>query len=982
MPAQRPTTPSPDDLYTLVHREIKKLAPRYANTTESGTSSQLERHMIGGPGISQQAISEIISNLRDSIAVLIPNRIISGLVVTADSAPTNYVNVAVGKGVAGGKSVELDDAERVEIPMDGTTRLWYIVLDETKAVYAQRSEENKKLTIAKIIIPKPGITVYIQDDKPKNNSIGYGSWNGYIINLQDVRLHQYNGKLEEDSVELLRESIGDILAENIIGNIRLSENLKILNSAGTLELDSSSMKLYDLAGNTLAKFNPYGMYFYNNAGTELARFTIYDAHVGNVVIDNDGLRSTNFVSGHLGSGFQINTEGNAEFNDILARGKITTAVFEKASISTIGGNLLVMDGDVLNADMTALDSSTVTIKGDTTFAVNDFLRIKDGTDDEWMKVTNTSSAPTYTVTRDQASGYDANSNPVWKKGTAVVNFGASGEGGIYLTASESNAPYVSVVTHAGAPWTTLTTHARLGNLNGFLGYTSDTYGLAIGNSTSFLKYDATNNMRITGSITITGGIDLDDVINSTGNYIGAVAPGNVAPASGAGLYLGSDYMGYYDSSVWKAYIDNTGNFLFKGDATNYVEWDGATMTVRGALNASDITTGTLAAARLTINAQGYSTDITWTATDFDTATWSSGTITLADGTTKAIDAGNTGNMAATTYIYFDNDTSVTVLQTSTTYSDAAGANKILIAIAELGAASAKCIITTTWQGTTISGANITTGTIDADRIAAGSIVASKIAVDGTITVAAGGAIQSADYSAGSAGYQLTTTSGLEINEGTILVPLFSIPGKSLNMLFSHWFSSRSDNTFPTVVNGNGSIGGLGNYIELDTGADSGGTDNAILEIGEIDFSGDPGFVARISETNGGGTGTLWFVTGLCSSTVSTSTANHFGFKAIDGTLYATTADGSTETTVDISAGVNLAAENTYVALLDSGTNCKFYVNGTLKATITTNLPTGTFGVAFKCVSLGGTSGWQLRVHYVSVWMNIPNVPSTGGTIIG
>lgn len=183
---------------------------------------------------------------------------------------------------------------------------------------------------------------------------------------------------------------------------------------------------------------------------------------------NQRLRTSDYTTGASGSGWNIDTSV-AEFQNIRARGKITTSVFEKETISSIGGNFLVSDSDILNADMTALDASTMTISGDTTFAVGDFLRIKDGVDDEWFEVTNAGSAPTYTVTRDKAGDYAANTNPIWKKGTAVVNYGASGEGIIFMTASEGNAPFIDFITHAGSPWTTTTVKTRLGKLDGVPG---------------------------------------------------------------------------------------------------------------------------------------------------------------------------------------------------------------------------------------------------------------------------------------------------------------------------------------------------------------------------------------------------------------------------------------------------------------------------------------------------------------------------------
>ncbi|MFH1429324.1 MAG: tail fiber domain-containing protein, partial [Candidatus Margulisiibacteriota bacterium] len=162
----------------------------------------------------------------------------------------------------------------------------------------------------------------------------------------------------------------------------------------------------------------------------------------------------------------------------------------------------------LATDMTAADASTLTIAGNESFAVNDILRIKDDTYDEWFEVTNIGSAPTYTVIRDKAAAYGANANPAWPKGAAVVNYGASGKGGLFLTSSETNAPYMQVFTHAGSPWTTITTRAKFGNLNGSYGYVAETYGMAAGvygaASNTWISVDATNGIRIGNNTTVIG----------------------------------------------------------------------------------------------------------------------------------------------------------------------------------------------------------------------------------------------------------------------------------------------------------------------------------------------------------------------------------------------------------------------------------------------------------------------------------------------
>ena len=67
----------------------------------------------------------------------------------------------------------------------------------------------------------------------------------------------------------------------------------------------------------------------------------------------------------------------------------------------------------------------------------------------------------------------------------------------------------------------------------------------------------------------------------------------------------------------------------------------------------------------------------------------------------------------------------------------------------------------------------------------------------------------------------------------------------------------------------------------------------------------------------------------------------FGFKIVGGTLYASHHNGANETTTEIS-GITITNYNVYRAFFDN-TNSQilFYVNGVLKATHATNLPSGT-----------------------------------------
>ncbi len=85
---------------------------------------------------------------------------------------------------------------------------------------------------------------------------------------------------------------------------------------------------------------------------------------------------------------------------------------------------------------------------------------------------------------------------------------------------------------------------------------------------------------------------------------------------------------------------------------------------------------------LDISAQGWQSTLTFSPIDYRQVQWGSGSIILTDGTTYSIDAGNTSTMSALTYIYLDINTSITVLQITTTAADAVGTGKILIGVAE------------------------------------------------------------------------------------------------------------------------------------------------------------------------------------------------------------------------------------------------------------------------------------------------------------
>lgn len=136
---------------------------------------------------------------------------------------------------------------------------------------------------------------------------------------------------------------------------------------------------------------------------------------------------------------------------------------------------------------------------------------------------------------------------------------------------------------------------------------------------------------------------------------------------------------------------------------------GATLIDAGIIQTGAILANSITADALTIGSQSFSHNITWTATDADTCSWSAGDIKWANGDTVSINSGNTGDIAATTFIYYNG---TTTLQVTTNFEDVVSDNNVLLAIVELGDTGGKCIITPI---------NSTGTTIDADKIVTGKI---------------------------------------------------------------------------------------------------------------------------------------------------------------------------------------------------------------------------------------------------------------------
>lgn len=260
------------------------------------------------------------------------------------------------------------------------------------------------------------------------------------------------------------------------------------------------------------------------------------------------------------------------------------------------------------------------------FAAGDVVRLKNETNDYWAVI---ASVGADYVDLSQRSGAIFDITP----GQAVVNYGKAGSGGILL---DGQSPLIDLFSHAGEPWNGTDLLVRQGNLNGWGGINTDVYGLAIGTPESdYILAIPGQGIFLNAKIQISGGAgianltdagaaaladDLDGIgdgatykrttanekagagraysgLDTNNRLITAVIPATAVSPSGSGLYMGSNYMGFYNSG-WKTYMDSSGNFALVGSGAHGLSWNAGTgvLTVNGDITVQD---GAITSAKIT-----------------------------------------------------------------------------------------------------------------------------------------------------------------------------------------------------------------------------------------------------------------------------------------------------------------------------------------------------------------------------------------------
>jgi len=324
-----------------------------------------------------------------------------------------------------------------------------------------------------------------------------------------------------------------------------------------------------------------------------------------------------FSSGWFGSNWQITSAGDEEVENILVRGaaRFRELIIDQLSIIA-GTNLMsIARGKVasINTGESKITLEDPNNKGTSAFAVNDFF---------WIKAIDINKA-VFSDCRGQITAITGL--------TLTLNFAVAGGNGaitdvaigdvitqrghptntdrqamIYTTVSDSDGPFRRVLTGVDslAAFTDLdNVGLQDGNLENLA-----SYGI-VPASPGFGSYS--DNVYLTGKIIISnpGDINTSDLNNDAGFTDDTAADAAQADATtalglipndadglidraatpdGAGLYLGSTHLGYYNGGAWKTYMASNGDFFLSG-TSGYLTWDSSeeTLTIKGTVNASD-----------------------------------------------------------------------------------------------------------------------------------------------------------------------------------------------------------------------------------------------------------------------------------------------------------------------------------------------------------------------------------------------------------
>jgi microcystin-dependent protein len=388
--------------------------------------------------------------------------------------------------------------------------------------------------------------IVLYDDDTPNTYIKVGLGNNSVtFSGTDATYRLWAGHADGASAPFSVEADGSIYSiDGLIGGWTIDSD-----SISQNDLDLQSVgRIIAGTGDDIIQLDSQDPTWRIWAGNAVAADALFRVNKFGQVYVGDGfvtgtLKSTNFISGQ--QGFSLDSSGLAEFDEIIARGRLQAVVFAEASISVASGKLMITDGSVLAEEMP--DTQDYFVVDNPVFQPNDIVRLKpDAFRDEWMRVASpyevVENGFKYFVVRELNSGEPTWAGPYdFYSGESIARHGsavqtslayplASGEAGgeygeyqpggsgastsggyLILEGSRNFGPFFGVAARYGPVYDQVLDVVRVGNLNGVLDYTEEEWGAIFGDANQFFAYDQTQGLRIEFS-----GTDVDSSIDASG----------------------------------------------------------------------------------------------------------------------------------------------------------------------------------------------------------------------------------------------------------------------------------------------------------------------------------------------------------------------------------------------------------------------------------------------------------------------------------
>ena len=358
--------------------------------------------------------------------------------------------------------------------------------------------------------------------------------------------------------------------------------------------------------------------------------------------------SSTFTSGFAGSGWSNAVtagEHTLTIDNLVVRKEMSVYQMDINKISSINGGMVISaaNGKCLNVSGTTIYFDEDGTSKQIQFQVNDYIRAQVYTGRGVASYVGLVTAVNHSATYGSANIVATTVSGTPWDGMDLVQIGNSSDTArqniIYITASDTNNPYIDMLAGVNAGSFAGKQKLRIGNLAGItdadFGGALSGYGLYANNvylkgklqiaagTTGYSNINdkptiPTNTNQLTdgaglGTTAAWSGVSGTGKPQDNANYttntnqltdganLGGTAtwtgianrPVRFADTpAGAGLCMTASYMGYYDGGEWKSYIDSYGNCKFVGIAELGTDWEDGTSGVMGiSLKGNDIYEG-------------------------------------------------------------------------------------------------------------------------------------------------------------------------------------------------------------------------------------------------------------------------------------------------------------------------------------------------------------------------------------------------------